>query len=88
MQLNQNTKQTKKKKKSCGTLEELIETITQNNIQFGNLIFYNFNITAIKKKLKDRNLQKKYLQIISIVMPQNLNQYLKEVEGLINNGLN
>ena len=38
------------------TLEEIIETITQNNIQFGNLIFYNFDIPAIKKKLKQRNL--------------------------------
>jgi hypothetical protein len=38
------------------TLEEIIETITQNNIQFGNLIFYNFDIPAIKKKLKERNL--------------------------------
>ncbi len=46
----------RKERKSCGTLEELIETITQNNIQFGNIIFYNFNIPAIKKKLKERNL--------------------------------
>ena len=38
------------------TLEELIETITQNNIQFGNLKFNNFSIPGIKKKLKERNL--------------------------------
>jgi len=41
---------------SYETLEELIETITQNNIQFGNLIFHNFSIPGIKKKLKERNL--------------------------------
>ena len=38
------------------TLEEVFETIKENNIQFGNLIFYNFDIPAIKKKLKERNL--------------------------------
>ena len=41
---------------SYESLEEIIETITQNNIQFGNLIFHNFSIPGIKKKLKERNL--------------------------------
>jgi len=45
-----------KKNQQYETLEELIETITQNNIQFGNLIFHNFSIPGIKKKLKERNL--------------------------------
>jgi hypothetical protein len=38
------------------TLEEIYKNIKDNNIQFGNLIFYNFDIPAIKKKLKERNL--------------------------------
>ena len=38
------------------TLEEICKNIKDNNIQFGNLIFYNFYIPAIKKKLKERNL--------------------------------
>ncbi len=38
------------------TLEEIHKNIKDNNIQFGNLIFYNFDIPAIKKKLKERNL--------------------------------
>jgi hypothetical protein len=38
------------------TLEEIYKNIKDNNIQFGNLIFYNFEIPAIKKKLKERNL--------------------------------
>jgi hypothetical protein len=38
------------------TLEEIYKNIKDNNIQFGNLIFYNFYIPAIKKKLKERNL--------------------------------
>ena len=42
--------------KQFATLEEVFETIKENNIQFGNLIFYNFDIPAIKKKLKERNL--------------------------------
>ena len=32
------------------TLEEIYKNIKDNNIQFGNLIFYNFDIPAIKKK--------------------------------------
>ncbi len=34
------------------TLEETHKNIKDNNIQLGNLIFYNFDIPAIKKKLK------------------------------------
>jgi hypothetical protein len=45
-----------KKNQQYATLEEIYKTIKDNNIQFGNLIFYNFDIPAIKKKLKERNL--------------------------------
>jgi hypothetical protein len=45
-----------KKNQKCATLEEIYKTIKENNIQFGNLIFYNFDIPAINKKLKERNL--------------------------------
>ena len=43
-------------KQQYTTLEEIYKNIKDNNIQFGNLIFYNFDIPAIKKKLKERNL--------------------------------
>ncbi len=33
-------------------LELIYKNIKDNHIQFGNLIFYNFNIPAIKRKLK------------------------------------
>ncbi len=45
-----------KKIQQYATLEEICKNIKDNNIQFGNLIFYNFYIPAIKKKLKERNL--------------------------------
>ena len=45
-----------KKNQQHATLEEICKCIKDNNIQFGNLIFYNFDIPAIKKKLKERNL--------------------------------
>ena len=45
-----------KKTQQYATLEEICKNIKDNNIQFGNLIFYNFYIPAIKKKLKERNL--------------------------------
>jgi len=45
-----------KKNQQYTTLEEICKYIKDNNIQFGNLIFYNFDIPAIKKKLKERNL--------------------------------
>ncbi len=35
--------------KPFATLDEDFETIKENNIQFGNLIFYNFDIPAIKE---------------------------------------
>ncbi len=35
--------------KQFATLEHVLEIIKENNIQFGNLIFYNFNIPAIKR---------------------------------------
>ena len=44
------------KNQQYATLEEIYKTIKDNNIQFGNLIFYNFDIPEIKKKLKERNL--------------------------------
>jgi endo-alpha-1,4-polygalactosaminidase (GH114 family) len=40
-----------KKNQQYATLEEIYKTIKDNN-----LIFYNFDIPAIKKKLKERNL--------------------------------
>ena len=42
--------------KQFATFEDALNAIKENNIQFGNLIFYNFDIPAIKKKLKERNL--------------------------------
>ena len=42
--------------KEYATLEEIYRPIKENNIQFGNSIFYNFDEPAIKKKLKERNL--------------------------------
>ena len=45
-----------KKNQQYATLEEIYKTIKDNDIQFGNLIFYNFDIPVIKKKLKERNL--------------------------------
>jgi len=39
-------------KQQYTTLELIYKNIKDNNIQFGNLIFYNFNIPAIKRKLK------------------------------------
>ena len=38
-----------KKNQQYATLEEIYKTIKDNNIQFGNLIFYNFDIPAIKR---------------------------------------
>ncbi len=46
-----------KKNQQYATLEEIYKTIKDNNIQFGILILYNFDIPAIKQKLKERNLQ-------------------------------
>ena len=42
--------------KQFGTLVEATQYINDNNIQFGNLIFYNFEIQQLKKKFKERNL--------------------------------
>ena len=42
--------------KQFETLSDVVQNIKDDNIQFGNLIFYNFDIPAIKKKLKERNL--------------------------------
>ena len=42
--------------KQFATFEDALNAIKDNNIQFNNLIFYNFDIPAIKKKLKERNL--------------------------------
>ena len=38
------------------SLDELIKSIRENNIQFGNIRLYNINIPALKKKFKERNL--------------------------------
>jgi hypothetical protein len=50
-----------KKPQQYATLEEICNNIKDNNIQFDNLIFYNFYIPAIKKKLKERNLYNIYI---------------------------
>ena len=42
-------------KQQYTTLELIYKNIKDDNIQFGNLIFYNFNIPAIKRKLKKEN---------------------------------
>jgi len=42
--------------KQFETLSDVVQNIKDDNIQFGNLIFYNFDIPAIKRKLKERNL--------------------------------
>ena len=42
--------------KPLGTLDELMMTIRGNNIQFGNIILYNFNIPLLKRKFRQRNL--------------------------------
>ncbi len=41
--------QIKKITQQYTTLEEIYKNIKDNNIQFGNLIFYNFDIPAIKR---------------------------------------
>ncbi len=41
--------------KQFAELDEVFKNIKENNIQFGNLIFYNFDIPIIKKKFKERN---------------------------------
>ncbi len=37
------------------TFQDVINAMKDINIQFGNLIFYNFDIPAIKKKSNERN---------------------------------
>ena len=38
------------------TLDDAIKNIDDNNIQFGNLILYNFDIPTLKQKFKERKL--------------------------------
>ena len=47
--------------KQFDTLEDAIKNIDDNNIQFGNLILYNFDILTLKQKFKERNY--KYFKI-------------------------
>ena len=42
--------------KQFDTLDDAIKNIDDNNIQFGNLILYNFDIPTLKQKFKERNL--------------------------------
>ena len=42
--------------KQFDTLDDEIKNIDDNNIQFGNLILYNFDIPTLKQKFKERNL--------------------------------
>ena len=42
--------------KQFDTLDDAIKNINDNNIRFGNLILYNFDIPALKQKFKERNL--------------------------------
>jgi hypothetical protein len=58
--------------KQFATFEEVFETIKEYHIQFGNLIFYNFDIPAIKKIKR-----KKFI---------NYNIYIIYTYFIINNG--
>ena len=42
--------------KQFGSIPETVEYIKNNDIKFGNLIFWNFEIHMLKKKFKERNL--------------------------------
>ena len=42
--------------KQFDSLDDAIKNIDDNNIQFGNLILYNFDIPTLKQKFKERNL--------------------------------
>ena len=42
--------------KQFDTLDDAIKNIDDNNIQFGNLILYNFDIPTLKQKFQERNL--------------------------------
>ena len=42
--------------KQFDTLDDAIKNTNDNNIQFGNLILYNFDIPTLKQKFKERNL--------------------------------
>ena len=42
--------------KQFDSLDNAIKNIDDNNIQFGNLILYNFDIPTLKQKFKERNL--------------------------------
>jgi len=42
--------------KQLDTLDNVIKNIDNNNIQFGNLILYNFDIPTLKQKFKESNL--------------------------------
>ena len=65
MLLFQNTKKINKKiSKQFDTLDDAIKNIDDNNIQFGNLILYNFDIPTLKQKFKERKLLKKYRRYI------------------------
>ena len=45
-----------KASKQFDTLDYAIKNIDDNNIQFGNLILYNFDIPTLKQKFKERKL--------------------------------
>ena len=42
--------------KQFDSLDNAIKNIDDNNIQFGNLILYNFEILTLKPKFKERKL--------------------------------
>ena len=42
--------------KQFDSLDDAIKNTDDNNIQFGNLILYNFDIPTLKQKFKERNL--------------------------------
>ena len=41
--------------KQFDTLDDAIKNINDNNVQFGNLILYIFDIPTLKQKFKERN---------------------------------
>lgn len=45
-----------KENKEFGNIAELSDFIKNNDIKFGNIVFYNFEIPMLKKKFKERNL--------------------------------